>query len=254
LSIVYYWGLIFDVMAAPPEGTRKQVSSGLLAAAREAEAEERLDDRKNSDLLSAAAKNITSEVGDETAHILRQLSSEIHQSEEKRTDNEEVSQATADSTSRRGMVAEDKEEDVARALRSAAQEVVREEETPERSGDHAEDTYGDGNIDVSNGEYESSSDEGGSEGSAEEEEVDTEKDKELIQCCARGDSSRVSKLLRGGARLLCADGHGWTPMHWAVSRGHIAVMRELLDACPNNRLKRLVNAKDRLSGWTPLHV
>jgi ankyrin repeat protein len=230
-----------------------------MAAAREAEAEERLDDKKNSELLSAAAKTLTAdEAGDETSHILRQLSTEMHESEERGAEASEPIRAPTEASARRGRGAseeqdgdDDEDIDVARALRSAAQEVVREEQGQENNGDHTEDAYADDGAD-----YSLSSDEGGSggEGSGGEEEVDAEKDKELIQCCARGESSRVSKLLRGGARLLCRDGHGWTPMHWASSRGHVAVINELLDACPNSRLKRLVNTKDHLSGWTPLHV
>lgn len=249
----------------------RAVSSGLRAAAREAESEDREDDKQTEIKLSRAAssRSIENTGGkeDETARILRQLSSEMSHEEEKRGARDDVrkedqegsdkalnkSSSDDDKEKSKGRRGEEDDDEVARALRSAAHEVAREEA---RTDDYADDTF-DGND-----ARDDSSTDGGGSGDDDEDadgeeggEAAAEKNKELIQCCARGESVRIAKLLRGGgARLMCRDGHGWTPMHWAASKGHVAVMNELLDACPNNRLKRLVNAKDQLSGWTPLHV
>src|SRR5262249_31583157 len=58
----------------------------------------------------------------------------------------------------------------------------------------------------------------------------------------------VRKLLNEGAHLNDAQGDGMTALHWAASRGDLAITKLLLDAQAN------VNVKTRLNEMTPLFM
>ena len=86
-----------------------------------------------------------------------------------------------------------------------------------------------------------------------EDEGDSTKNSELILACSKGNIDTVNKLLHSGASYNCRDRHGWTPLHWAASKGYDGVVSILIDAA-GERCKRYVNSADDITGWTPLHV
>lgn len=90
--------------------------------------------------------------------------------------------------------------------------------------------------------------------SDDDEPGDEARNRELIIAVAQGDEKNVRWLLSHGASYCCSDMHGWTPLHWAASKGNEDMIALLLDAAGNERLKKFVNRPDALSGWTPLHV
>lgn len=70
---------------------------------------------------------------------------------------------------------------------------------------------------------------------------------QLQGAAATGDLTRVDELLRRGYPVNRFDDLGKTPLHYAVERGHIAVVERLIAAGAN------VNAHDqRVIGNTPL--
>jgi ankyrin repeat protein len=63
---------------------------------------------------------------------------------------------------------------------------------------------------------------------------------------SKGHEAVVAQLLAAGAAVNQADSEGYTPLHWAVSKGHRAVVAQLLAA------GAAVNQADS-EGYTPLH-
>jgi uncharacterized protein len=51
----------------------------------------------------------------------------------------------------------------------------------------------------------------------------------LIEAIHAGDDIRVTALLEAGADIHQRDEHGWTLLHWAAGRGHVAVVKTLLE-------------------------
>lgn len=86
---------------------------------------------------------------------------------------------------------------------------------------------------------------------------------ELLFACHKGILRQVEDLIDNRhANIRVIDRHGWTPIHWAASKGYTKICAFLLNQCDtstadnaakSNRLK-YINKKDRLSGFTPLHV
>jgi ankyrin repeat protein len=75
--------------------------------------------------------------------------------------------------------------------------------------------------------------------------------KEMIRAAKQGNVDRVQELLAADAALLHArDADGSTPLHCAVWKGHVEVVRLLLDAGAD------VNAQNSNThyGGTPLHT
>jgi ankyrin repeat protein len=66
----------------------------------------------------------------------------------------------------------------------------------------------------------------------------------------------VKTALRKGAKFNARDRHGWTPLHWAASKGYEDIMECLIDHAKSNHknVAKYVNAQDALTGWTPMHV
>jgi len=94
----------------------------------------------------------------------------------------------------------------------------------------------------------------------EEDDDDMDQDKELNQTLMfsifndKVESVRIS--LKKGAYYFMRDRHGWTPLHWAASKGYIEIIELLLDHVKNSNksVSRYVNAQDKITGWTPMHV
>jgi hypothetical protein len=90
----------------------------------------------------------------------------------------------------------------------------------------------------------------------EEEEGDPELNVQLFIACFHENVSQVRTLLSKGAWHFARDRHGWTPLHWAASRGYNEIIEILVDhrSASKKIVKSYVNAKDLITGWTPLHV
>jgi Ankyrin repeats (3 copies) len=99
-------------------------------------------------------------------------------------------------------------------------------------------------------------DEEGESGSADriESEEDTEYDAELLVAAYHGDVAKVVKLIRLGARYDARDRHRWTAMMWAAAGGYDDVIEALVGCVKRPLLRRYLNAKDNITGWTALHV
>jgi hypothetical protein len=91
----------------------------------------------------------------------------------------------------------------------------------------------------------------------EDEEFDDDISQQLLHACHLGKLDKVEKLLdKSGVNLMYRDRHGWTPLHWAASKGNTEIMEELIRhrKRQNKKMKKFLNAQDELAGWTPLHV
>lgn len=72
-------------------------------------------------------------------------------------------------------------------------------------------------------------------------------DTSLHRACIKG-SVDVAKILASyGAKFTCLDEYGWTPLHVASSKGHVALITWMADVA-----KVKLNVCDR-DGWTELH-
>jgi hypothetical protein len=91
---------------------------------------------------------------------------------------------------------------------------------------------------------------------SEREDGDKDLDNRLILACARPNYDAVISALKHGAYLFCRDRHGWTPLHWAASKGATDLVELLLEKRKKTgkKIKPFVNAADTIAGWTPLHV
>lgn len=148
-------------------------------------------------------------------------------------------------------------------LAAAAARVQREEERDSHRGrndDDDDDGYGSETFEAGSpkpgpAERADSANSSSSEESSPELSL-SDTDVQLQICCFRGNTSGLEKILSkvsGTGALSRRDQHGWTPLHWCASKGHSSTMKAILDhAAPKS--KRLVNAQDGITGWTPLHV
>lgn len=100
------------------------------------------------------------------------------------------------------------------------------------------------------------SDEEAGEEHDNEEVVNPAANGQLIFACYRTDYDSVRSALKAGASISCRDQHGWTPLHWAASKGATDIADLLIEKREesNKKMKRFINAKDSITGWTPLHV
>ena len=93
--------------------------------------------------------------------------------------------------------------------------------------------------------------------SDEDESDETSRSLTLELCLAanHGNLNKIEKLLDLGARVSERDAHGWSPIHWAASKGHVDCISVLLAALPSNSKKRsAVNKTEIIAGFTPLHL
>lgn len=75
---------------------------------------------------------------------------------------------------------------------------------------------------------------------------------DLRHACYQGNLSAVEKLLDNGTSIYCLDRHGWTCLHWAVSKGYDDIAETILRSA--NQPRKIANLPDKITGWTPLHV
>lgn len=98
---------------------------------------------------------------------------------------------------------------------------------------------------------------------SEYEEINEEEDEEereykdnnlfMISCFKR-DIDAVERHLERGANSMYRDRHGWTSLHWAAAKGFDDIAELLISRFSGTNLKKYVNSKDKITGWTPLHV
>jgi ankyrin repeat protein len=92
----------------------------------------------------------------------------------------------------------------------------------------------------------------------DEEEFNEDESKEFIFAIHQGRVDVVRNTVRkSGVSVKFVDRHGWTPLHWASSKGNTEIMEIILEHRTKTQKKsaaRLLNAQDKLAGWTPLHV
>ena len=117
--------------------------------------------------------------------------------------------------------------------------------------------------------FDSSSDE---EEDVDDDNIDRIKRKEelnnqLFFACSHSDERECDHLIEKGAKVTSRDQHGWTPFHWASSKGSLQCLKILFQALGNSnssnkdnnidikkRKRKYANCPDFITGWTPLHV
>eukprot|EP01038_Epipyxis_sp_PR26KG_P013614 gene13614-18272_t len=90
-----------------------------------------------------------------------------------------------------------------------------------------------------------------------DEEVNEELNSQLIIACYREKVDMVINLLKKGANHFARDRHGWTPLLWSASKGFNEIIEVLLEFRKEELKKPLskyINARDKITGWTALHV
>mmetsp|Transcript_17906 Transcript_17906/g.29947 ORF Transcript_17906/g.29947 Transcript_17906/m.29947 type:complete len:276 (-) Transcript_17906:239-1066(-) len=107
----------------------------------------------------------------------------------------------------------------------------------------AHDRISESKVEDTESEYEDSDD----------DENDYEEAQEFLFCCYHRRTDAVCRHLEKGASLRTRDRHGWSPVHWACAKGFDDVLEVMLQEYRGN-LKRCINGRDTLSGFTPLHL
>lgn len=96
------------------------------------------------------------------------------------------------------------------------------------------------------------------EGEDDEEDLNEEPElnRSLIYAVYDEKPEAVKTALKNGAYYFTRDRHGWTPLHWAASKGNEDIIDILVDHVRKQDKNVLwyINAKDTICGWTPLHV
>lgn len=106
-------------------------------------------------------------------------------------------------------------------------------------------------------EKEPESEDDPNEGSDDEEEnYDHELNQSLIFAVHNERPEAVRTALKNGAYYFARDRHGWTPLHWAASKGNEDIMEILIDYVvkEGKNTKKYINSQDLICGWTPMHV
>lgn len=87
----------------------------------------------------------------------------------------------------------------------------------------------------------------------DEYDEDNELKTDFLVGCYRNDKKLIEKLIdKTGSKILKSiDKHGWSPLHIAASKGHLAVCEILLSY---STIMKRINAMDKLAGFTPLHL
>lgn len=96
------------------------------------------------------------------------------------------------------------------------------------------------------------------EGEDDEEDLNEEPElnRSLIYAVYDEKPEAVKTALKNGAYYFTRDRHGWTPLHWAASKGNEDIIDILVEHVRKQDKNVLwyINAKDTICGWTPLHV
>lgn len=110
-------------------------------------------------------------------------------------------------------------------------------------------------------EKEKDSDEEADEGEDDEEEdenanEDPQLNRSLLFACFNEKVELLKSTLKKGAYYFTRDRHGWTALHWAASKGNEDLAEALLSHVQGTgrNLSKFVNAQDKISGWTAMHV
>jgi ankyrin repeat protein len=105
------------------------------------------------------------------------------------------------------------------------------------------------------GEEEEDSNEG-EDDEGEDDESDPDLNQALLFAVWNDKVENVRNLLKKGAYYFSRDRHGWTPLHWAASKGHDRVLEVLVEHVKQmgKNVVLYVNAQDKITGWTALHV
>lgn len=93
-----------------------------------------------------------------------------------------------------------------------------------------------------------------SEAEDEEEVGDFDIDTEIISLCYHNRIDEITRRLRKGASILCLDPHGWTTLHWAAAHNKVELLEYLLHDTPAGNTRSYLNHKEKIAGFTPLHV
>lgn len=173
------------------------------------------------------------------------------------TDIEELLRETAEEEARQeaaGGVGDGR-----RTLAEAAAEVEREEtsQREERSQPlDGEDDYDSESYEADSPKARPSHGALADDSSDESTQELTDGDVQLQIHCFRGNTDGLEKILSqdSSARYLTrGDRHGWTPLHWCASKGHLEAMKVILEHS-SSKAKAVVDIQDGIVGWTPLHV
>lgn len=72
--------------------------------------------------------------------------------------------------------------------------------------------------------------------------------------CYHGKIANIEKHCERGADLKYSDRHGWNVFHWVAAKGLKNVLLCLVKEYDTRTVRRIINSKDTITGWTPLHV
>jgi len=103
-------------------------------------------------------------------------------------------------------------------------------------------------------------DDGDDDDDQEEDNNGTSNDASLNQtllfACYNDKIENVKLLLNKNINYFIRDRHGWTPLHWACSKGYEDIVNTLISHVIKlkRNLKVYINAQDKITGWTALHV
>ena len=153
-------------------------------------------------------------------------------------------------------------------LRSAAAEVEKEEKEEVQAAlrQSADEMKGIAKLlGDSDRQQDAEAKDGGADAEEEEEEEDEdvsldgdededpEANSQLRIACNKGNLTRVRSILdKGAANMKARDRHGWTALHWASKGGYADVIDYLVEQVGSGDRHAFINAKDTISGWTPL--
>ena len=78
----------------------------------------------------------------------------------------------------------------------------------------------------------------------------------LLFACYNDKIENVKLLLNKNVNYFIRDRHGWTPLHWACSKGYEDIVNILITHVIKlkRNLKVYINTQDKITGWTALHV